>query len=92
MQERLARVKRKEKAARRRKCEAEAAELIATFMHDPSDDEDSRQFWCELCGDDKAGDIFKHTATTRGLFESRARKQQPRALRLTLESRVPNSS
>ena len=79
---RLAQVRLKAKARRKMVIEAEAADAIATFGQESSDDEESRQFWHGLA-DIENRDIFKHTASKPDPCRG-TKQQQSRAVRLTL--------
>ena len=63
LKKRLDQVRLNSKARRKMLVEVEAAEAIATFGKESSDDEDeSRRFWHEL-DDVEARDIFRHTTS-----------------------------
>ena len=80
---RLARIKLESKIRRKMRVEEEAADAIATFVNEPSDDEESRQFWHGLTDTVVDRDIFKHTASIPNPY-GRTKQLHTRAARLTL--------
>ena len=80
---RLARIKLESKIRRKMRVEEEAADAIATFVNEPSDDEESRQFWHGLTDTVVDRDIFKHTASIPNPY-GRTKQLHTRAARLAL--------